>query len=116
MTYLAGIEIDRIQEIIFQSDKLKEMIGASRLIDETINSVERIINNYQQEVELVWRVSGVFKLRSRDLPKLGSCLWEIRTHFSRELGLASTAGIVEEKPGWELWTNLANPRRQDPSG
>ncbi|MCL5808194.1 MAG: hypothetical protein M1418_06565 [Deltaproteobacteria bacterium] len=94
MKYMAAAEVDKIQSIIFASDKLKEMIGASYLIDDTANIVSQILARHTT-VHLLWRVSGVYKFGADDLNVLASALWEIRERLVDDLGLSVTFEIID---------------------
>ncbi|MEM5787078.1 MAG: hypothetical protein AAGU11_07145 [Syntrophobacteraceae bacterium] len=102
--FLAAVEIDKIQELIFQADKLKEMMGTSRLIAEAGVEVDRILKKYP-DVRPFWPVSGVFQFRAEELPKLAACLWEITGYLSRNLGLSVTTHIQprSEKNSFSSW-------------
>lgn len=94
MKYFAAAEVDQIQSIIFASDKLKEMIGASYLIDDATTAIEAIIKNHEG-ITLIWSVSGVYKLAGDDLNELAATLWEIRGKLVYEQGLSVTFDILE---------------------
>jgi hypothetical protein len=98
MKYFAAAEVDQIQSVIFASDKLKEMIGASHLIDRTMEIVKGVVQG-QNGIQLLWNVSGVYKLGGDDLNDLSDALWEIRKRLVDEQGLSVTFEILEARSG-----------------
>ena len=115
MNFLGAIEVDQIQKMIFETDKLKEMIGASRLVEDTIKHVGEVLKNYTNVVELFWPISGVFKLISNDKNMLADCLWDIKSDFYRTMGLSSTVCMVSfdnsKNDFGEAWQNLEKNMR-----
>lgn len=117
MKFLGAIEVDQIQKMIFETDKLKEMIGASRLVEDTITHVKNELDKdeYNKAVELFWPVSGVFKMISGDKDKLAECLWNIKNDFYSKMGLSSIACMVSFDDSGddfgEAWQNLEKNMR-----
>ena len=90
--YLASLEVDQRQNFIQQADTLREMIGASGLISQSVEIAKEAQKRFPT-VEFFWPVSGVLRFRSDDLPKLYRCLQEIRIELEHA-GLTSSIGIV----------------------
>jgi len=87
--YLALVEVDQRQNFILRADKLREMLGASQLIGETIPIAKGSLNH---GVKLIWGVSGVLWLTSEELFPLKETLGKIRREF-RVRGLSATFAI-----------------------
>src|ERR1035441_10552217 len=88
VTYLALVEVDQRQRFILRADKLREMLGASRLIEKT--SEQKV----GPPVRIIWPVSGVLWLTSSDLPALSAELHRIRRELHAH-GLSATF-VVDE--------------------
>ena len=97
--FLAAVEVDQRQRFILETDKLQEMLGASRIIGESVDATEQTLKRHQR-VRLAWRVSGVQWLIADELAPLGQCLWEIRQVLLEDLCLSASFAIVE----WEART------------
>ena len=93
-SYLASLEVDQRQRLILQADKLQEMLGASRLIEQTVEMAKALLSNHGK-IELVTPVSGVLRFRCSDLQALGAFLWELRIRIVEDLHLPSTFTIVD---------------------
>src|SRR6266542_996719 len=93
-SYLAIVEVDQRQSYILRADKLREMLGASRLIEETVEIAK---NSIGPGVKLIWPVSGVIWLTSSDIPALTESLDKIRRGLHRA-GLSATFGVDEYSP------------------
>jgi hypothetical protein len=91
--YLASVEVDQRQRVISQADKLREIIGGSRLIQETQKRVTRIVAKHSGLV-LAWNVSGIQWVLAPDLDALSSCLWKIRQALVNDLHLPVTIAVV----------------------
>src|ERR1022692_1852041 len=85
--YLALVEVDQRQNFILRVDKLREILGASRLIDQTRNQEANAL------VKLIWPVSGVLWFTSTDLSALSRALHELRSRFHAD-GLSATLSWV----------------------
>jgi hypothetical protein len=96
--FLAAVEVDQRQRFILEADKLQEMLGASRIIGESMHAAEQAVKRHP-EVRLAWRVSGVQWLLADDLGALGKCLWEIRQGLLEDLSLSASFAIVEWEDG-----------------
>ena len=95
-SYLASIEVDQRQRLIAQADKLREMLGASRLIQRSIEVTKEVLDRpaYRSNIALVQEVSGVLRVTALDLPILGSFLWAVREKLFNELHLSATFALV----------------------
>ena len=76
-TLIASFEVDQRQRLILQADKLREMLGASRLIEETVEIAEAELSAFP-DVRLVTPVSGVLRFVSDDQTHLAEFLWLLR--------------------------------------
>src|SRR5271157_3073293 len=94
--WLGSIEVNRRQQFIALSDKLKEMVGGSALIADTIERA-RLAEN--EKVQLIWPVSGVLRFSSKDLLALADLLWRLRGEFVYELGLPITISVIGYEQG-----------------
>jgi hypothetical protein len=94
--YLASLEVDQRQRLILQADKLQEMLGASRLIEQTVEVARRILAA-REDIKLVTPVSGVLRFQAADLQELGQFLWELRLEIVEKLHLPSTFTIQAAK-------------------
>src|SRR5258708_5688459 len=94
MPFLAAIEIDQRQTVISASDKLKEMLGGSYHIAETVKSVYKKLAG-ATSTGVVMPVSGATWLTSNDFAELGKILWMCREEIVERLDLLSTFAIVE---------------------
>ncbi len=69
MPYLYGSSIQGIQSFIFETNKLKEIIGASELVDEL--SSEQFIKEFDlNEEDFIQHAAGNIKLVLSDVEKL----------------------------------------------
>ncbi len=92
--YLASLEVDQRQRLILQADKLQEMLGASRLIEQTVEAARGLLDAHNG-IKLVTPVSGVLRFQAADLQELGKFLWELRGKIVEKLHLPSTFTIAE---------------------
>ena len=92
--YLASLEVDQRQRLILQADKLQEMLGASRLIEQTVEAARRLLAT-RKDIKLVTPVSGVLRFQATDLQELGEFLWRLRLEIVEKLHLPSTFTIHE---------------------
>ncbi len=97
-TYLATAEFDQRQKTIFQAEKLREMLGASRQIAEGLNIEERVRAGYPG-IEPVMRVSGVLRYVAEDKAKLFSFLTELRRQIGLQLSMPVSFAIVPYASG-----------------
>jgi len=100
MAFVAAVEVDQRQRLIASVDTLKEMLGGSWTIEDTIEEARKI----QDAVPLVKPikvVSGELWLRyeHEDLAELEKALWTLRERFVRELQIPCSFVIVEELNG-----------------
>ncbi len=89
MQYLAICEVDQRQNFILRVDKLREMLGASALIRDTVAVAKA---NLGQGVQLIWPVSGVLWFTSGDLSELAKTLGKVRAEFLNK-GLSATFAV-----------------------
>jgi hypothetical protein len=94
--WLGSIEVNRRQQFIALSDKLQEMVGGSALIADTIERA-RLAEN--ENVQLIWPVSGVLRFSSENLLALADLLWRLRGEFVYELGLPITISVIGYEKG-----------------
>jgi hypothetical protein len=94
MRYLAAIEVDRRQQVITASDKLKEILGGSWNIEETVAWISKPDVGHDR-VSLLMPVSGAIWLSSPDLEALQRVVWRFREELVDKLELSSTFAIVE---------------------
>jgi hypothetical protein len=94
--YLASLEVDQRQRLILQADKLQEMLGASRLIEQTVEAAKRLLAA-RNDIKLVTPVSGVLRFQATNLQELGKFLWGLRLEIVEKLHLPSTFTIHEAK-------------------
>src|ERR1035441_5410123 len=90
--YLASLEVDQRQRLILQADKLQEMLGASRLIEQTVEAARRLLAT-RKDIKLVTPVSGVLRFQATNLQELGEFLWGLRLEIVEKLHLPSTFTI-----------------------
>jgi len=93
MEYFAAVEVDQIQSVIFASDKLKEMVGASYLIDNATASIKETLKKYSS-IKLIWSVSGVYKFNGDNLAELAKALWDMRQKLVYGQGMSVTFEII----------------------
>lgn len=98
--YLASLEVDQRQRLILQADKLQEMLGASRLIEQTVEAARSILGA-REDIKLVTPVSGVLRFQATDLQELGNFLWRLRLEIVEKLHLPSTFTIYEAKDSFK---------------
>ena len=92
-TLIASFEVDQRQRLILQADKLREMLGASRLIEETVEIAEAELSAFP-DVRLVTPVSGVLRFVSDDQTHLAEFLWLLRERIVEEMHLPSTITML----------------------
>ncbi len=97
--FIASFEVDQRQRLILQADKLREMLGASRLIERTVEIAEEILAGFARHVALVTPVSGVLRFTADDLKQLAAFLWKLRMEIVEGLHLPSTTTILQAKEG-----------------
>lgn len=90
--YLAAIEVDHRQDIITATDKLKEMLGGSWHIEDTVRSVISLLGP-AKSTRMVLPVSGAVWLASEDLAELTGVLFSCRKSIVEDLGLPTTFAI-----------------------
>ena len=96
--YLASLDVDQRQRLILQADKLQEMLGASRLIEQTVEAARRLLAT-RKDIKLVTPVSGVLRFQATDLRELGEFLWGLRLEIVEKLHLPSTFTITLQEAG-----------------
>ncbi len=96
MPYLAAIAVDRRQSFILSSDKLQEMKGASRLIEESLSRAKELAK--PPEIEVVRPVSGEVWVLAQDLDRLRDYLWRLRAQLVEQLDLSVTFSVVPYNP------------------
>lgn len=94
MPYIAAVEVDQRQKLITSTDKLKEILGGSWTIEDTIVEARAILDA-APAVEAIKTVSGELWLRSEQLANLEHVLWQLRECFVRKLYLPCSFAIVE---------------------
>ena len=92
--FLASVELDQRQRIIFQSEKLREMLGASRQIAELLEIEERVRASQPGSVEPVMRVSGVLRYVAEDAKMLFRFLNTLRAEIGRQLQMSVSFAVV----------------------
>ena len=93
MPYIAGVEVDQRQNFIQQADTLREMVGASRMIEYSVQIAEEELKG-STAVKLFWPVSGVLRFYAEDAAKLGAFL----TWYCRQLenvSLSASVGLMK---------------------
>ena len=99
--YLASVEVDQRQNFIHQADTLREKIGASRIIQSTIDIATRLVGEFPANaIEPVWPVSGVLRFCAHDLATLGRFLWRYRSELENQ-SLTASIGIVPIDPHYD---------------
>lgn len=108
-SYLASVEVDRRQAVIAQADKLREMLGGSMLIAETLPRAASVLKIQEDGlalrssrfpgVQIAQRVSGVLYLRAESLGPLINALGALREAFVHDLGLPVTFAAIEIRAG-----------------
>jgi hypothetical protein len=92
-----------------QADKLREMLGASRLIEKTVEVAKKLLPEHPG-IEIVTPVSGVLRFTASDLEKLGRFLWDLRTAIVEDLHLPSTFTVAETKGPFKPSVDLLEDR------
>ena len=92
MPYIASVEVDQRQTFIHQSDTLREMLGASWLISDSLPMADLLLQKFKG-VQLFWPVSGVLQFHSDDIQILGKFLQEYCRQLERT-SLATSVGVV----------------------
>jgi len=95
MRYLAGFDINRRQRVISSTDKLKEMMGGSWSIAETVRLAEEFRGRYNGKIEIQSPVSGELRFTSDDLDALGAFLWDLREYFVEKLDFPCVFAVVD---------------------
>lgn len=98
MGYLAAIAVDRRQNFILGSDKLREMMGASRMIEASVKEAEALAGEkrFGGSVTVIRPVSGEVWVSSGDLPKLAEYLRDLRAKLVGELRMSVTFAVINE--------------------
>lgn len=90
--WAASIEIDGRQQYLFESDKLQEMLGASRLMDQSVDIATEICNGFG--VHLFNPVSGEIRMWSEDRTKVLNAAWKLRRWLEAH-GIGHTAVCID---------------------
>ena len=94
MSFLAAIEVDRRQQVIAATDKLKEILGGSWNIEDTVNFFQEL-SIPPAATRLLQPVSGAVWLTSTDEAELRNVVWQFRQKLVETLELPCTFAIVE---------------------
>jgi len=98
MKYLASVEVDQRQRLIHSADKLREMLGGSWSIEDTVKKAGAAVAGLNG-VRIILPVSGVVWFDSTDLDQLGQCLVNMRNALFGQAGIPCTFAIVGYEPG-----------------
>lgn len=66
MDYLLAAEADKIQDLIFRSSRLREVVGGSQLLSafhKSSNGIKQLLNTYSDSVEEIVNDGGSFRFR-----------------------------------------------------
>lgn len=88
--WAASIEVDGRQAYLFETDKLQEMLGASRLLDGTVEEAGEICRKFG--VNLFSPVSGEIRMWSEDLMQLLHASWTLREWLD-DRGIEHTTAV-----------------------
>src|SRR5579864_6602729 len=96
--YLAALEIDQRQWIINQADKLREMLGGSWTIEDTVWTAQEVLESHPR-VKLILPVSGSLWFitlgeSDEDARDLREVLWKLREKFVTEWNLPATFALA----------------------
>jgi len=94
--FVASLEVDQRQRLILQSNRLREMLGASRLIERTVEiAYSELKSPAHKSIQFPSPVSGVLRFTCPDRDALSNFLWALREKIIEDLHLPSTISIVE---------------------
>lgn len=79
VAHVVAIEVNGRQRYLFESDKLQEMLGASRIVANTVSMAHRLFTD--RGLNLFQPVSGEIRVWSTDREKLLDAAWEMRRHL-----------------------------------
>lgn len=107
-----AIEVDGRQRFVFESDKLREMLGASRLIADTVQEAERLFSG--SGLRLMQPVSGDIRAWAPFANKtlLLEATWKLREWLD-ERGIAHTCAYLETDESHFLTTH-SDPAEASP--
>jgi hypothetical protein len=97
MKYLASVEVDQRQRLIHSADKLREMLGGSWSIANTVEKARTVVAEFNS-VRIILPVSGALWFDGTNLDELGQCLLRMRDELSVQSGLPCTYAIVGYDP------------------
>ena len=116
--YVVSIEVDGRQAYIFETDRLREMLGASRLLQQTVSEARDLFTE-GDGLHLYQPVSGEIRVWAESSDRLLRQTWRMRKWLS-ERGIEHTVGLWKaEKRHFCDFAPSAEPdiekRKQDKS-
>lgn len=100
VSYIASVEVDQRQNFIQQADTLREMVGASRMIEYSVQIAEEELKK-SDGVRLFWPVSGSLRFHTEDIGKLGAFLARYCERLE-SVSLTASVGVVACGPDFDV--------------
>ncbi len=108
---IVAFDTDQIKQYVFATDALKEIRGASALLDE-LNRIDmdKIIYDLDNDRKLIYANggSGMFVV---DSEKAKAILEEVQRAYWEKTNTSSITGVIQELP--ESWQDLPDPAQKE---
>ncbi len=88
--YAAQVDVDQVQSYVLETNKLREMLGASRLVDRVVDEADKLSNS---SIRVLWPVSGSVVLWAAESAPLIRATQGIR-QWLNERGVDHTVSLV----------------------